>query len=169
MKHAGNALLRSIVASKVDKYIKLKSHTDKIKITLDVVHLLKNKYNVRFLKQENKETNGNLGCWIEVPDEEARTKVRVSFRDKIVLQQQYDNKQQKINLQQQAQFSTTSLILDQQEHNNNSSRSHRQIRSHKTEENIDSSTSMFLSMTGGDGGSSGCSGCSSRKKRQLLV
>ena len=92
MHHPGNAVFRNIVTSKLEAYVELKSNEEKIKFTLDVVHLLKNQYGARFLKEEMIESNGKLGCWIEVPDEAARIKVRISFRDKIK-QQQWEQQQ----------------------------------------------------------------------------
>jgi len=168
MKHPGNALLRSIVASKVDEYVKLKAHVDIIKFTLGVVHLLKNKYAARFLKEETVESNGKLGCWIEISDEAARIKVRISFRDKTKQQelQQKSNQEQQQQQHQQNQSlitppvqspimvmgSTTNIYNTLNNNNNN-----QQIQQHQQvdKEDHDSSVSMFLSMTGG----SNCSRC----------
>jgi len=173
MKHPGNAVLRSIVTSKVDEYIKLESHMDTVKLTLDVVSLLKNMYGAQFLKEEITETDGKLGCWIEISNEAARNKVRVAFRDKIK-QQQSDKQQQ---LKQQTQLFITSpimqpMIMATTDNNNNTpnnSNNYPQIQQllQVDEEEADSSTSMFLSMTGDNNGC-GCGGTTNTgKKRQL--
>ena len=60
---------------------------DITKFTWDIVHLLQNKYSVRFLKEKTIESNGNLGCWVEVSNENTRLKVRVAFRDQVKRQQ----------------------------------------------------------------------------------
>ena len=112
MKHPGNAVLRHIVSSKLDEYSLLKSYSETTKLTLEVVHLLKKKYGVRFLVKEATETNGTLGCWIEITDELARNKVRIAFRDKIKVQQQLQlEKQQQQQQQQQQQHQTPMMIL----------------------------------------------------------
>jgi len=235
MRHPGNTVLRSIVVSKLDEYIGMKKYKETIKLTLAVVHLLKNKYGARFLKEESIETNGKLGCWVEVSDEEARIKVRIAFRDKSKRQQSQQQIQQhnqilqpimmtsttdgqinntnavvasgstnttkakeKIissNMQQEHEqlplvltsakknspinvFSTslslsnsTSLLLDQQKNNTDSSYHNQQIQRQQIDDNTDSSTSIFLSM---NGFGSGCSDSGSisdcvctGKKRQL--
>jgi len=46
---------------------------------------------------------GNLDCWIEASNEEARSKVRISFRDKIKVQQQLLEKQKKLKQEQEQQ------------------------------------------------------------------
>ena len=92
MNHPGNTVLRSIVVAKLDEYINMKSNEEKIKLTLAVVHLLKNNYSARFLFKETTQTNGNLGCWVEISNKEARLKVRLAFRDKIKHQQLQQNK-----------------------------------------------------------------------------
>jgi len=82
-RHPGNTVLMSIVMSNLDEYMNSDSYKKTKKLTWDVVQLLKTKYSVRFLKEETEETNGNLGCWIEISDEEARLKVRYVFRDQV--------------------------------------------------------------------------------------
>merc|ERR1712238_172655 len=75
--------------------------------TWDVVRLLKNEYGARFLTEETTDTNGKLGCWVEVSNDEARLKVRIAFRDKVKLQQKPDKQQQPqqtTNQQQQLQL-----------------------------------------------------------------
>mmetsp|Transcript_43462 Transcript_43462/g.44150 ORF Transcript_43462/g.44150 Transcript_43462/m.44150 type:complete len:308 (+) Transcript_43462:137-1060(+) len=90
MKHPGNTVFRSIVMSKLPQYMNLNSYQLATKLTWEVVHLLKNQYGARFLKEETVESNGlNLGCWIEVSNEEARLKVRYAFRDKMKVHHQY--------------------------------------------------------------------------------
>jgi len=93
MNHPGNIVLKSIVMSKLDEYILLSTgngnkSAGSIKLTWDVVHLLKNKYGARFLKFESSKSpdkNGNYlpSSWIEVSNEEARLKVRYAFRDRV--------------------------------------------------------------------------------------
>ena len=106
--HPGNQLLASIVLSKLDEYVVLTSYTETIKLTKEVVHLLKNEYGARFLSQETTETNGNLGCWVEISDEEARRKVRLAFRDKIKSRKQ--SGEQQISQELLEQPKTTMLI-----------------------------------------------------------
>ena len=184
MSRPGNLLLRSIVASKVDEYVKLTLHMDIIKFTLDVVYLLKNKHGGRFLTEETIETNGKLGCWIELSDKAARIKVRVAFRDKIKYQELQQESNQHHHQQQQQQH-TQSLITppvqppimtmafstkknNTLKNNNNI----QQIQQHLKvdEEEPDSSTSMFLSMTAGSIDSRcdcGCGNTGTGKKRAL--
>ena len=93
-RHPGNTVLRTIVVSKLDEYIKLKSSVSELtQLTWDVVHLLKHEYGARFLKEEINETDGNLGCWVEISDEEARRKVRFAFRDKVKAQKQLEKQE----------------------------------------------------------------------------
>jgi len=220
MKHPGNTVLRSIVVSKLDEYMDLKSHTEKTELTLDVVHLLKNNYGARFLTQETTETNGKLGCWVEISNVEARQKVRIAFRDKIkkntvttnsdnndatiaIASNNTTKKKKKISTNIQRKHKvliplttkptinsttnflspsssslsrTTSLIMEQQTNNNNSYKYHQKIQQQQQqqqqikEEDTDSSTSIFLSMTGvgnecDNGNGSVC--ISTGKKRQL--
>merc|ERR1712238_281933 len=112
MKQPGNILLIRIIVSKLDEYINLKSCklTETVKLTLDVVHLLKNKYGARFLKEETTQSNGNFGCWEEVSNEEARLKVRIAFRDKVKLQQKPDEQQQPQQITNQQQQQSKLLI-----------------------------------------------------------
>lgn len=99
-KHPGNIVLRSIVIAKLDEYMNLGSYNQATKLTWEVVYLLKNNYGARFLKEESTETNGKLGCWIEITNEEARMKVRYAFRDKVRRQQAQQVKQQEQQNQQ---------------------------------------------------------------------
>jgi len=83
----GNIVVRDVVNSKLDEYSKLETYTDKIKFTMDIVHLLNDKHGARFLKAVGTNVNNDkLSSWIEVPDEDARMKVRIAFRDKIKIQ-----------------------------------------------------------------------------------
>jgi len=172
MKHPGNSLLRSIVDSKLNEYINLHSNRETTKLTFDIVHLLKNKYRVRFLKEETIESNGKLGCWFEIPDDQARLKVRVSFRDKIkkVQQQQQQQTQPRIpcNQQQhQTQLLSPSPLtqppilmmahIDVHHHHHYDHQQIQHQQQQQDQDDTDSSTSMFVSMTGV---SSGC-GCGS--------
>eukprot|EP00536_Pseudo-nitzschia_multiseries_P000826 jgi/Psemu1/95895/gw1.10.5.1 len=79
MRHPGNAILRSIVESKLEEYMNAKNKKETTDVTWSVVRILKGKYGARFLKEENIESNG-LG-WVEVLNETARQKVRIAFRD----------------------------------------------------------------------------------------
>ena len=173
MNHPGNLLLRSIVASKVDEYIKAESHFETTKLTFDVVHLLKNEYGARFLKEETIETNGKLGCWIEIPDEAARIKVRVSFRDKSKQQQEQQQQQQQHNKSITTPKATTTMITSTADNNytipnNSNNNQHMQQYHHVDEVVSDSSTSMFLNMAGGNNSSgSGCGGTITGKKNKL--
>ena len=170
MHHPGNAVLRSIVTSKLDEYVELKSSEEKVKFTLDVVYLLRNQYGARFLKEEMIESNGKLGCWIEVSDEAARIKVRISFRDK--------SKQEQ--LQELSELTptaaTTTMTTATTNHNYNipnNSNDNQQIQQCQQvdEEDSNSSTSLFLSMTGRNDGCNGCgcgfAGTNTGKKSQL--
>merc|ERR1712194_614033 len=124
------------------------------KLTFDIVHLLKKKHRVRFLKEETIESEGKLGCWFEITDEQARLKVRVIFRDKIKVQQQQQQQQQpqpKMNQQQQQQQQTQ--LLQSPPPMQSPILMPQQIQHQQDQEGTDSSTSMFVSMTGG---SSGC-------------
>ena len=195
-RYPGNTVLRNIVVSKLDEYMNLKS-CDITKFTWDIVHLLKNKYGVRFLKEETIETNGNLCCWVEVSNENARLKVRVAFRDQVKRQQS----QQSQLLQPMMMLSTSDDFIYNNNNNancaiasNNNTKKKKKKKTATTmqhnqeqltslstseiqkqlqaEENTDSGTSIFLSMTGAGGGS--CDGCGSKsnsttisKKRQL--
>mmetsp|Transcript_77253 Transcript_77253/g.156819 ORF Transcript_77253/g.156819 Transcript_77253/m.156819 type:complete len:760 (-) Transcript_77253:1179-3458(-) len=79
MRHPGNAVLRSVVQSKLEEYASAKSKKETTDVTWEVVRTLKGQYGARFLKEENIENDG-LG-WIEVSNETARQKVRIAFRD----------------------------------------------------------------------------------------
>ena len=175
MKHPGNILLKRVVVAKLDEYIKLKSCTKKnnetVKLTLDIVYLMKNKYGARFLSEETIETDGKLGCWVEVSDKEARLKVRVAFRDRIKLQQQ-----SQLLISPPMQPPTTSMMTKTTENNNlyTQNNNNHQIQQHQQvdEENSGSSTSMFLSMSDGSNGC-GCGNTSTKKngsyKRKLAL
>mmetsp|Transcript_11828 Transcript_11828/g.11545 ORF Transcript_11828/g.11545 Transcript_11828/m.11545 type:complete len:261 (-) Transcript_11828:142-924(-) len=161
MNHPGNTVLRSIVDSKLDEYINMKSKGEKMKLTLAVVHFLKNQYGARFLKEETIESNGKLGCWIEVPDEQARLKVRVAFRDKIKVKQPRQSDKPKQSQQQQTELLMSPQMMMMATTDNNDNRQIQQ--GHR------SSKSMFLSMAGSSSGGASCSSCSTStgKKRPL--
>jgi len=237
-RHPGNTVLQNIVVSKLDEYMNLKSSVNEItKLTWDVVHLLKNKYGARFLKEETMESNGKLGCWIEVSNEEARLKVRIAFRDKIKVQQQLLEKQKKLKEEQHQQIqmvissstvqppnmmmskaiidssnnrnllqkedgkskilppliafrvpsfslpssslssTATPLILDQPKNSSKSLHHNPKIKKETQEveeDTYNSSTSMFLSMTGNGSGGGGCGNTnnstifSTEKKRHCI-
>ena len=164
--HQGNTVLKNIVVSKLDEYINLKSSVSEItKLTWDVVYLLKNEYGARFLKEETNDTNGKLGCWVEVSNDEARLKVRIAFRDKVKLQHKPDKQQQPqqiTNQQQQSQLLISppiqppNMMMTTTEKNNDGTpnNNNRQIQQYQQvyEENTSSSTSMFLSLAGGSSG-----------------
>jgi len=178
MKHPGNILLKRIVVAKLDEYMNLKSCTSKtsetVKLTLDIVYLLKNKYAARFLTEETIETDGKLDCWVEVSDKEARLKVRIAFRDRIKLQQKQEKQQQPQQITNQQQQSPTRMMMKTTENNSfhTQNNNNHQIQQHQqvVEENSGSSTSMFLSMTGGSSGC-GCGNTSTKRnvsyKRKL--
>lgn len=79
MRHPGNALLRSVVQTKLKEYAAAESKKGTTDVTWAVVRILKGEFGARFLKEENIENNG-LG-WVEVSNEAARQKVRIAFRD----------------------------------------------------------------------------------------
>ena len=180
-KHPGNEVLRSIVVSKVDEYKTLKSNTKTTKLTLDIVHLLQNKYNARFLKEATDKSNGTLGYWVEVSNEEARSKVRIAFRDKIRQQQQtdrqhrqqmHDNISIRENKTSAGAIASNNTISnkkknvtniqhkhEQQSNNNNTSYHHQHVQQQHVEEDI-SSTSVFLNMSGGGSGGGSTRSCS---------
>jgi len=181
MAHPGNAILRNLVDSKLDEYIQLKSYRETTKLTLSMVYLLQQKYGARFLIQETIESHGTLGCWIEVPNEQARLKVRVLFRDKIKMQQKQkqlleDKQQQQQQQQQKSQHNqqqkTQSVVSPPMQPSmmtimmatrtdNNDNRQIQQPQHIINKEDNDSSTSMFLSMAGGGGSTGYSSGYSS--------
>ena len=237
-RHPGNTVLQNIVVSKLDEYMNLKSSVNEItKLTWDVVHLLRNEYGARFLKEETIESNGKLGCWIEVSNEEARLKVRIAFRDKIKVQQQLLEKQKKLKEEQHQQIqmvissstvqppnmmmskaiidssnnrnllqkedgkskilpppiafrvpsfslpssslssTATPLILDQPKNSSKSLHHNPKIKKETQqveEDTYNSSTSMFLSMTGNGSGGGGCGNTnnstifSTEKKRHCI-
>jgi len=111
MNHPGNAFFRNLVYAKLDEYIKLKSPFEKVRFTSHIVYLLKDKYGARFLKKGTIESDKKSDYWIEIPDEHARSKVRVCFRDKIKQQQQQHKQQQ----QQQLIYQQQQYIQQQQQ------------------------------------------------------
>ena len=137
--------------------------SEKTILTRDVVHLLKNEYGARFLKEETNDTNGKLGCWVEVSNDEARLKVRIAFRDKVKLQHKPDKQQQPqqiTNQQQQSQLLISppiqpqNIMMTTTEKNNDNTpnNNNRQIQQYQQVDEENTSSSI-LSMAGG---SSGC-------------
>ena len=79
MKHPGNNMLRDFIQSNLGVFSNIKKRKESTQWTLRVVHKLKSDYGARFLKEE--PIVGDLMAWVEVPDEIARDKVRIAFRD----------------------------------------------------------------------------------------
>lgn len=154
MRHPGNAMLRSVVQSRVVEYANAKTKKETTDITWSVVRILKGKYGARFLKEENIESDG-LG-WVEVSNETARQKVRIAFRDlrtKITKSSTADKKTGATDpkttngtnctigkTKRKGDFASPDVI--------NSSANNAIQKSSKEDEETDSSTSVFLGMDG---------------------
>jgi len=107
MNHPGNNVLNCIINSKLDVYRDLKTYHPKVKLTKDVVQLLKQKHGARFLTEVRPTTTTGDGTskvpasWIEVSDQEARIKVRIAFRDRPKIQQLHSNSVQRKQIKKQ--------------------------------------------------------------------
>jgi len=129
MNHPGNLLFRNIVQSKVHDYISCPTTKQSTNLTWDVLRLLKGQYCARFLIQRtipvsasdgSAGTNNNdddndddggegVACWVELSNEDARTKIRVAFRD--IIKKQYQQQGIKVKrVSKRSSSSATSKI-----------------------------------------------------------
>ena len=165
MKHPGNKSFLNVLASKLSDYMQLTTSEEATKFTWNILYYLKNNCGARFLKEELTETNGLLGCWEELSDAQARLKVRIAFRDKV---KKLPPQQQQQQRQQQPPFPPSfppdrvptplewptgfdsfltsdidlpAVAIGQRSSNSTSDRL-------MPTNNFDSSTSVFLSMSG---------------------
>jgi len=163
MKHPGNKSFLNVLASKLSDYMQLTTSEEATKFTWNILYYLKNNCGARFLKEELTETNGLLGCWEELSDAQARLKVRIAFRDKVkkLPSQQRQRQQQhpfppsfppdidSTSLEWPTGFDsflTSDIVLPEVAIGQRSSNS-TSDRVMPTN-NFDSSTSVFLSMSG---------------------
>lgn len=81
MNYPGNSMFRNFIQSNLDVFSKVQSKKESTQWTWRAVRTLKNQYGARFLKEERIESERDIMVWVEVPNEIARSKVRIAFRD----------------------------------------------------------------------------------------
>lgn len=79
MNHPGNIMFRNFIQSKLEAYSNVRTKKESTQWTWGAVRILKNEYGARFLKEER--IDGDITAWVEVSNEDARSKVRIAFRD----------------------------------------------------------------------------------------
>lgn len=79
MNHPGNILLRNFIQSNLKAYSDIRTKKETTQFTLAAVRMLKTEYGARFLKEERIDRT--ITTWVEVSDDLARSKLRISFRD----------------------------------------------------------------------------------------
>jgi len=81
MSHPGNVMYRNFLQPKLQEYVNIRRRNRKemTEWTMELVRTLKKEYGARFLREE--KIGHNITTWVEVPNELARSKLRIAFRD----------------------------------------------------------------------------------------
>lgn len=82
-KHAGNQRFRQLIDSYLPEYRTSTNKQDKMRITRMIVHVMRTRYNARFLKPVDLTTDGEASVrteWIEITDQQARDKISHAIR-----------------------------------------------------------------------------------------
>mmetsp|Transcript_21050 Transcript_21050/g.49933 ORF Transcript_21050/g.49933 Transcript_21050/m.49933 type:complete len:248 (-) Transcript_21050:1287-2030(-) len=80
MYHPGNIVFRHYIDFKLESYTKLRTKKDSVHWTRGVVQSFQKQYDARFLREERIDGTDFM-AWVEVPNDVARNKVRIAFRD----------------------------------------------------------------------------------------